>query len=142
MINRLLLLVFCFNLYFHSEAQSWKKNLESSIEALNRSTISQDKQMLEKLTADELSYGHSTGLVENRDAFIKNILSGPTKFFQIENADQTINLADNIAIVRTICSIKGTKDGAPLDIKIGILMVWKKYGDDWKLIARQGYKLQ
>jgi ketosteroid isomerase-like protein len=47
-----------------------------------------------------------------------------------------------MAIVRNICSIKGTKDGAPLDIKIGVLMVWKKEGAEWKLLARQGYKLQ
>lgn len=142
MTNRFLLLAFCFISCVNSKAQSWKKDIESSIESLNKATISQDKRMLDKLTAEELSYGHSTGLVENKDAFTKNILSGPTKFFQIENADQTINLAGDMAIVRNICSIKGTKDGAPLDIKIGVLMLWKKDGADWKLLARQGYKLQ
>lgn len=142
MNNRLLLLAFFFLSFINTNAQSWKKDIESSVEALNKATISQDKTMLDKLTAEELSYGHSTGLVENKTAFIKNILSGTTKFFQINNADQTTNLADDVAIVRNICSIKGTKDGAPLDIKIGILMIWKKAGTDWKLVARQGYKLQ
>src|SRR5450631_365760 len=135
MTNRLLLLVFCFLSFTNTDAQSWKKDIESSIEALNKATISQDKSMLDKLTAEELSYGHSTGLVENKTAYIKDILSGSTKFFQIDNADQTINLADDVAIVRNTCSIKGTKDGAPLDIKIGILMIWKKSGADWKLLA-------
>jgi hypothetical protein len=142
MANRLLLLAFCFISCFNLEAQTWKKDLESSIEALNKATISQDKRMLEKLTAEELSYGHSTGLVENKDAFTKNILSGATKFYQIENAEQSINLAGDLAIVRNISSIKGSKDGAPLDVKIGVLMLWKKVGDEWKLLARQGYKLQ
>jgi ketosteroid isomerase-like protein len=142
MNNRLLVLVFCFLSFISADAQSWKKDIESSIEALNKATISQDQPVLEKLTAEELSYGHSTGLVENKAAYIKDILSGPTHFFQIDNTDQTINLADDLAIVRNICSIKGTKDGAPLDIKIGILMIWKKVGADWKLVARQGYKLQ
>jgi ketosteroid isomerase-like protein len=141
MNNRLLLIGFFFLSFINTNAQSWKKDIESSIDALNKATISQDKPMLDKLTAEELSYGHSTGLVEDKTAYIKDIMSGSTKFFQIENADQTINLAGDVAIVRNICSIKGTKDGAPLDIKIGILMVWKKAGADWKLVARQGYKL-
>ena len=141
MANRLLILALCFLSSVNANAQSWKNDIESSIEALNKASISQDKPMLEKLTTEELSYGHSTGLVENKTAFVKNILSGPTKLFQIDNTDQTINLAGDIAIVRTISSIKGTKDGAPLDIKIGVLMIWKKDGADWKLLARQGYKL-
>ena len=141
MANRLLILALSFLSFVNANAQSWKNDIESSIEALNKASISQDKPMLEKLTTQELSYGHSTGLVENKTAFVKNILSGPTKLFQIDNTDQTINLAGDIAIVRTISSIKGTKDGAPLDIKIGVLMIWKKDGAYWKLLARQGYKL-
>ena len=141
MTTRILLLVFCFFSYVHSDAQSWKKDLESSVDALNKAMISQDKQVLEKLTMDELSYGHSTGVVENKSTYVKNILSGTVKFSQIDNADQTEDLAGDNAIVRSVCSIKGTRDGAPLDLKIGILMIWKKAGGDWKLLARQGYKL-
>jgi Domain of unknown function (DUF4440) len=141
MINRFFLLMLCFLSYMKTDAQLPKKGIESSIEALNKAIISQDKSMLDKLTAEELSYGHSTGLVEDKSEFMKNILSGPTKFLQIDNANQNINLADSIAIVRNICSIKGSNNGAPLDLKIGILMIWRKQGDNWKLLARQGYKL-
>ena len=141
MNSRILLIVFCFLSYVHTDAQTWKKDVESSVDALNKAMISQDKQVLEKLTMEELSYGHSTGVVENKSTFVKNVLSGAVKFSQIDNADQTEDLAGDNAIVRTICSIKGTRDGAPLDLKIGILMIWKKSGSDWKLLARQGYKL-
>lgn len=142
MINRIFLIMLCFLTSLKIYAQSGKKDVESSIESLTKAIISQDSSMLIKLTANELSYGHSTGLVENQTEFVKDILSGPTKFFQIDNADQNIILADNNAIVRNICSIKGSKNGAPLNVKIGILMIWKKEGVNWKLLARQGYKLE
>ena len=32
-------------------------------------------------------------------------------------------------------------DGKTTNIDIGILEVWQKQGGDWKLLARQGYKL-
>jgi ketosteroid isomerase-like protein len=69
------------------------------------------------------------------------VVSGPVKFLQIDNANQVITVTDNAATVRYICTIKGTRDGAPLDLKIGILMIWVKKSDGWKLLARQGYKL-
>jgi ketosteroid isomerase-like protein len=142
MANRILLILFCFLTCLETNAQSWKKEIETSVDALTRAIISQDSSALDKLTSEELSYGHSTGLVENKAEFVKDILSGPTKFFQIDNANQNINLEDNVAMVRNICSITGTKNGAPLKLKIGILMIWEKTGGNWKLIARQGYKLE
>ena len=141
MTNRLLLLLLFFFPCVNMIAQSLEKDIKSSIEALNKATISQDKQILEKLTVHELSYGHSTGLIENKTEYLKDILSGPTQFLQIDNADQTISVAGDIAIVRNICTIKAIKAGEPLDLKIGVLMIWKKEGADWKLLARQGYKL-
>lgn len=141
MANRIFILMLSFLIYSSTIAQKTDKEIESSIESLNKAMISQDKSVLEKLTAEGLSYGHSTGAIQNKSEYIKDILSGPVKFNQIENANQTITLTDNIATVRNICSIKSTRDGGPFDLKIGILMIWIKKGDSWKLLARQGYKL-
>jgi ketosteroid isomerase-like protein len=141
MVNRIIMLLFSFLVYTSVNAQKPDKEIESSIETLNKAMISPDKSTLDKLTAEDLSYGHSTGIVQNKSEFIKDVISGPVKFFQIDNANQIITVSDNTATVRNICSIKGTRDGAALDLKIGVLMIWIKKGDSWKLLARQGYKL-
>jgi ketosteroid isomerase-like protein len=141
MNNRLYLLLFCLFYSVAVHAQETKKEIEVSIDALNKAMISQDKSTLEKLTANELSYGHSTGLVENKSAFENNILTGPDRFSSIEMSNQDIEMAGNIAIVRNIAVIKGTTKGTVLDVRIGILMIWQRQGEQWKLLARQGYKL-
>ena len=141
MANRIFTLMLSLLVYTSANAQKPDKEIESYIETLNKAMISPNQSTLEKLTAEDLSYGHSTGVVQNKSEFIKDVLSGPVKFFQIDNANQMITVTDNTATVRNICSIKGTRDGAVLDLKIGILMIWIKKGDVWKLLARQGYKL-
>jgi hypothetical protein len=141
MNSRLCCLLFCFLNCLTTNAQSSKKDLELSIEALNKAMISQDKSALENLTAEELSYGHSTGTIENKSEFVKNVLTGPTKFSSIDFTDQRIEITDNIAIVRDIAAYKGSNNSTPLDVKIGLLMIWRKQGANWKLLARQGYKL-
>ena len=109
--------------------------------ALNKAMIDPDKNMLESLTAEELSYGHSTGKIENRVQFITALTSGAVDFSSIDITDQTIKIAGDNAIVRNTFSAKLTNDGKPLEIKVGILMVWQKIKGEWKLLARQGYKI-
>jgi len=124
-----------------THAQSPKKDLESAIESLNKAMLSQDKSGLENLTADELSYGHSTGTIENKSEFVNNVLTGTVKFNSIEFTDQRIETTNDIGIVRTMANYKGNNGSATMDIKIGLLMIWRKQAGGWKLLARQGYKL-
>jgi len=138
---RLFLLLACLLSFSNTEAQSLNTEVETSIGDLNSAMISKDRSMLEKLTAEELSYGHSTGVVQNKSEFVNDILSGPTKFIKIDITNQSISPADDLAIVRNISSISGTNKGMPLDLKIGVLMIWKKQGGHWKLLARQGFKI-
>jgi hypothetical protein len=139
-IHLCFLLVFLLS-FCNINAQSVNTEVESSIANLNAAMISKDKAGLEKLTAEELSFGHSTGVVENKSEFVQNVLSGPTTFYKIDISNQSINPADNFAIVRNISTISGSTKGQPLEIKIGVLMIWKKDRGVWKLLARQGFKL-
>jgi hypothetical protein len=141
MNTRFLSIILCLLSFRIAEAQPWKKDIEKSIESLNQAMVLQDRQLLEKLTADELSYGHSTGLIENRKEFVNNVMSGPVKFVSINDSAQSMNRSGNIAIVRQFSFIKGTRNGEALDIKIGILMIWEKQGSLWRLLARQGFKI-
>ena len=139
---RVLLLLLLISSFEKITAQTWDKDVDASIAALNKAMIAQDKPMLEKLTANELSYGHSTGLIQNKTEYVTYVLSGPVKLSKIESTGQQMNQSGDIVLVRNFSNFQGTKDGAPMDLKIGLLMVWQKKGDHWELLARQGFKLQ
>lgn len=112
-----------------------------AVTALNKATIDADKNVLESLTADDLSYGHSGGKVENKTQFITALVSGTVDFISIDISDQKITVAGKNAIVRNMYAAKLTSEGKPIEIKIGTLMVWQKIKGKWKLLARQGYKI-
>lgn len=107
----------------------------------NKAIIDGDKGQLENLTLPALSYGHSSGLVENQSQFINVLASGSVDFTSIDITDQTVQISGKNAIVRN--NFKGSliKEGKPTEIKIGVLMVWQNINGHWKLLARQGYKL-
>ena len=56
------------------EAQSKnEKALESAIEQLRKAMVDADSSSLSNITSDKLSYGHSSGAVEDKAAFIGKI---------------------------------------------------------------------
>jgi ketosteroid isomerase-like protein len=48
----------------------------------------------------------------------------------------------NNAVARHLYVSESEMDGKPNSVKIGVLQVWQKQDGNWKLLARQGYKLE
>lgn len=127
------------NIFAQSKAE---QAVEVAVIALHKNLVSPDRVSLNNLVSDNLSYGHSAGKVENKDQFIDFLFNGPFKFTSINTADQTIQVSGKDAVVRHIFTGKATNNGVPTDVRIGNLMVWRKEGSQWKLLARQAFKLQ
>lgn len=119
-----------------------EKAVATAVETLRKAMIDADKTTLESLTAEQLSYGHSSGAIEDRTTFVEAIVSGKSNFNSIELTDHTIKFAGNAAIVRHKfkAELVGT-GGALNNVNIGVLQVWQKQKGKWKLIARQAVKL-
>jgi hypothetical protein len=47
--------------------------VDRAVEALRKALLEADKGKLEKLTAEQLSYGHSSGRVESKAKFIEGV---------------------------------------------------------------------
>ncbi|GAA4416026.1 nuclear transport factor 2 family protein [Nibrella viscosa] len=115
--------------------------IAQAVERLRKAMIDPDKATLEAITARELSYGHSNGLIENQDAFVKALLNGSSDFVTIELSDQTMTIVDKTAWVRHKLTAETKNNGTPGQTKLGVLLVFVKQKNDWKLLARQAVKI-
>ena len=113
-----------------------------AVEAFRNAALKADRSQFEALTADQLSYGHSAGRVENKAQFIDAATSGRSTWKFITLTDQTINIVGNTAIVRHTFTGESERDGKTNPVKIGVLMVWHKQDGNWKLLARQAVRLE
>ena len=113
----------------------------AAVEALRKAMIDGDKAGLQKITADQLSYGHSSGRVEDKAAFVDNIVTGKSDFVTIDLTNQTVAVAGDAAIVRHTLAATTNDSGNPGSVKLNILLVWQKQKGQWKLLARQAVKL-
>lgn len=117
-----------------------EKAVAMAVDALRKAMVDADKAALEKLISDDLSYGHSSGVVQTKQEFIEALTSGKSDFVTIELGNQTVKVYDKTAIVRHSLSANTNDNNKPGTVKLVILLVWIKKNGQWKLLARQAVK--
>jgi len=126
----------------HLFAQSAdEKMIADRMEMLRKALITPDKKVLEELTADELTYGHSIGLIEDKAAFIDAMVKGRVVFTSITVSDQTIKIVGDVAIVRQHFIADLNNNNMPSKVDIIVLLIWQNQKGQWKLLARQAAKI-
>ena len=95
-----------------SQAKQLKmEQVEQRVESLRLAMIDPTREKLEELTSEKLSYGHSSGKLEDRAAFIETLLSGRSNFESIDLKEQTIVIENETAIVRHLLEAKTLDNG-------------------------------
>jgi ketosteroid isomerase-like protein len=113
----------------------------AAVETLRKAMVDGDRASLEKIATAELTYGHSSGKLEDKAAFVEAIASGKSDFVTIDLTEQTITVSGDVAIVRHKLAATTNDGGKPGTVNLAILTVWKKQGKEWKLLARQAVKI-
>lgn len=122
-------------------AQS-EKEVETAVQNLKTAMLAEDATALKSLTSENLSYGHSAGKIENQEQFLAVFSGGKTDYQTWDITEQEIKFhGKKLAMVRHKVSGEIASNGTTNNLKIGILMVWVKEKGDWKLLARQAFKL-
>lgn len=118
-----------------------EKDVAAAVETLRKAMIDGTEASLKNITAEELSYGHSSGKVEDKTSFVANIASGSSDFKTIDLTEQTIRIVDNIAIVRHKLVAETADNGKPGNPNLHVVLIFQKQKGNWKLLVRQAVKL-
>lgn len=116
----------------------------TTIEALCRAMVEADPKGLERFVADELSYGHTSGMIECKDDFLSAIVGEDKRddFKWIQVSDHTITEAGEVVIARHRFTAEVLVHGAPMYPDIRVVQVWRKDGEgEWKLLVRQAFRV-
>jgi ketosteroid isomerase-like protein len=112
-----------------------------AVEAFREAMLKKDKAAFDKLCAEEMSYGHSAGRMETKAQFIADATGERSMWKSITLSDASVTIVGANAIARHKLTGENVSEGKTNAINIGVLMVWAKQGADWKLLARQAYRL-
>ncbi len=117
------------------------ESLTQKVSELRQAMIDADAEALKALSSPAFSYGHSSGTIEDQAAFVGKIASGKSDFVSMDLSEQSITVSGDTALVRHTLKADIKDGGTPNTIKLGVLLVWQKQQGEWKLLARQAFKL-
>jgi len=119
-----------------------EKAVADAVDQLKTAMINANRKALENLAAEKLSYGHSSGHVDDKKEFVDKIVSGASDFVSMDLTEQTISISDHVALVRHVFNAKTNDAGkGPGEVHLRVLLVWQKQKGGWKLLARQAVKI-
>ena len=112
-----------------------------AVEILRQALLEADKAKLEQVASPQISYGHSDGRVETKEQFINAVMTRKQVVKSLAFPELKVSVVGNAAIARHIYLSESERDGKATTTRIGALQVWQRQDGDWKLLARQGFRL-
>ena len=130
-------------LTLHSFGQTDEQKVLLRVKQLNDAIFAnKDSVALEGLMADNVTYGHSTGKIENRKEMIHGAISNPGTYSNFVMDSATVFFENNTAIVRHVLRATAIdKAGKQTPLHLNVLQLWVMQNKQWKLMARQAVKL-
>ena len=127
---------------FHAQAQSkQEREVLKLVEEFSTAILNADSAALVRLTDGELVYGHSSGKMESRNEFVSAIASGRSDFKTLNTSNHTIVVKGNTAVARHQLKADIVDNGKESAANLGVILTWYKTKKQWKLLARQAFKL-
>jgi hypothetical protein len=142
MIKKLIFaMTFLMALSVFGQKKNDKDAVTNAAEKLRLAMISGEKSALESLILPELTYGHSSGNIQNAKEFVETLVTKKSDFLTIDITNQNIQIVGNTAILRHhLYATTADLGKDPGEVSLEIILVWTKVKKDWKLLARQAVK--
>ncbi|SRR5258706_7031789 len=102
-----------------------------------------DSAALDQLFASTLTYGHSSGKIQNRVEAIDGIIHNKSTYTDSSLKSYNVMISDDdAAVVRYVMRETETNaEGKAVPLKLSIMLVWIKEKGKWKLFGRQAVRL-
>lgn len=100
-----------------------------------------DVAALDKLLASDLTYVHSSGVVETKDEFVAAIKSGKYKYKSIVPEGVTVRSHGDTALVHGKATIEAVSSGRDVHVVLVFTDVWVKRDGRWQMVSWHSTRL-
>lgn len=114
-----------------------EKEVMAAMESWRQAMLKKDGAGLARLYHEDIRYGHSSGLVEDKKTAVNHIVTSKADYASVDLIDTKVTVHANIALVNGRVNFKQVTDGKANDVKLHVLHVWTRTPQGWQMIGRQ-----
>jgi ketosteroid isomerase-like protein len=130
-----------FSGYVAAAPAPGENDVANAVDHLTQAMLNKNIPELKALTAENLTYGHSSGKVQDKKDFIADIETGKSAFKTLEMQNQTITVSGDVALVRHHFSAQAIKGTELVPTEIENFQIWQKKSGKWLLVGRQAFRI-
>ena len=114
-----------------------EKEVMAAMETWRQALLKKDGAALARLYHEDIRYGHSSGLVEDKKTAVNHIVTTKADYASVDLIDTKVSVHGNFALVNGRVNYKQVTDGKANDVKLHVLHVWIRTPQGWQMIGRQ-----
>ena len=118
-----------------------KVSLLEAEEARRLAMLDSNTQKLDTLMADSVYYAHSSGIIDDKSAYLQLLSSGTVKYEAVAFDRLNIQLIGHVGLITGTMKASLMRAGIRKQIATAYMAVWEHTGGDWLLHAVQSTSL-
>ena len=112
------------------------KEVLAASDALKQAMMKKDAAGLQKYLHEDLTYSHSSALLQNKADVVKATM-GATTIEAMDFSAVTVRVYGTTALIRANVDMRNSTGGKSTTSHINVLFVWLKGPGGWQLVGRQ-----
>jgi ketosteroid isomerase-like protein len=100
-----------------------------------------DVDALAPLLHDDLRYVHSSGVTQDRAAYLAELSKGVWKYREVKRSNEKISIHSDVAIVTNQLDLSVVHLGNEQKVHSSALSIWVLLSNEWQLFAVQSTSL-
>ncbi len=116
-----------------------EQEVRGAVAAFNEAARNADEATLDRLLSEDLFYGHSNALMEDKAVCIAHLLRGRIDFQ--DEPGSTVQVYGNTAVFHTKAKAHNPKPDGVVIVPLDIAQVWVKGDSGWRMVARHTTRL-
>jgi ketosteroid isomerase-like protein len=103
--------------------------------------VGRDFAVLDRVLADDLTFVHASGRVQNKADFIADLKANKRTYKSIKSSDVNVRVLGGVAVLTCSSDLQLVHDGKENDFSIRVTAVYAKRSGTWQLIAYQSTRI-
>ncbi len=114
-----------------------EKEVLAAMDTWKQAVMKKDRDLFDKTLHPDLTYGHSSGLVETKQQSIDHIVNSQVIYQAVNFSDTKVTVHGDTAFVTGLVDYHQKSGGNVTVIHLLVLTAWVKGPQGWQMIARQ-----
>ena len=120
--------------------QTDAEKLTTTMKEFHQALVNKNTVSINQQTDKIVTYGHSSGWVENKSELMSHLETEYIKYHSIKEDSIQVQINGNTGHVRFVGDYNVTMNGSTNTFHLKVLEVWIKKGSRWLLFARQAVR--